>query len=53
MRRALLGGGAAAEWEEVRAAMLLEDIVEIDEGAYDTVLDYEREAAERGYPELR
>ena len=53
LRRALRRVGSAPEWEEVRAAMLLKDIVEIDDGAYDTVLDYEREAAERGYPELR
>ena len=52
LRRALRSVGTAPEWEEVRAAMLLKDIVEIDDGAYDTLLDYEREAAERGYPEL-
>ncbi len=53
LRRALRRVGAALEWDEVRAAMLLKDIVEIDEGAYGTVRDYQREAAERGYPELR
>jgi len=52
MRRALRSVGAAPEWEEVRTAMLLKAIVEIDDGAYDKLLDYEREAAERGYPEL-
>ena len=52
LRGALRSVGTAPEWEEVRAAMLLKDIVDIDDGAYDTLLDYEREAAERGYPEL-
>lgn len=52
MRRALRSVGTAPEWAEVRAAMLLKDIVDIDDGAYDKLLDYEREAAERGYPEL-
>ncbi|MDP6572491.1 MAG: PhnD/SsuA/transferrin family substrate-binding protein [Rhodospirillales bacterium] len=53
LRRALRRVGSAPEWAEVRAAMLLKDIVEIDDGAYGKLLDYEREAAERGYPELR
>ena len=52
LRRALRRVGTAPEWEMVRSAMLLKEIVEIDDGAYDTLLDYEREAAERGYPEL-
>jgi hypothetical protein len=53
LRRALRNVGSAPEWEEVRTAMLLKDIVDIDDSAYAKLLDYEREAADSGYPELR
>lgn len=53
LRRALERVGKADEWQDVRAGMMLKDIVEIDESVYAKVMDYEREAAERGYPALR
>ena len=53
LRRALRRVATAPEWADLRAALLLRDIVTVDEAAYTAVLDYEREATERGYPELR
>lgn len=53
LRRALGRVAKADEWREVRAGMMLKDIVAVDETVYAKVLEYEREAAERGYPELR
>jgi ABC-type phosphate/phosphonate transport system substrate-binding protein len=53
LRRALRRVAVAPEWADLRAGLLLRDIVTVDEAVYSAVLDYEREAAERGYPELR
>ncbi|MCC7015654.1 MAG: PhnD/SsuA/transferrin family substrate-binding protein [Rhodospirillales bacterium] len=43
----------ATEWTTVRAGLMLKDILAPVPAAYAKLLDYEREAAERGYPALQ
>ncbi len=53
LRAALQRVGKSPEWAAVRAGLMLANIVAPDPAAYTRLLDYEREAAERGYPALR
>src|SRR6516162_9857786 len=54
LRRALCRVARADEWSQVRAGLMLQDIVPIgDESAYENLLRYEYEARALGYPELR
>ena len=53
LRAALQRVGKSPEWADARAGLMLKDIVAPDPAAYAWLLDYEREAAERGYPALR
>jgi ABC-type phosphate/phosphonate transport system substrate-binding protein len=51
---ALLRVARAKEWANVRAGLLLKDIMPItDQSPYADLMKYETEAAELGYPELR
>ena len=43
----------APRWAEVRAGLMLRDIVPIDGASYECLLEYEREAVALGYPVLR
>jgi ABC-type phosphate/phosphonate transport system substrate-binding protein len=52
LRAALRELARAPRFAAVRAGLLLEDIVEVPEARYAALLDYEREAAALGYPEL-
>jgi ABC-type phosphate/phosphonate transport system substrate-binding protein len=52
LQRALLLVGSAAEYEAVRAGMLLKAVVPVDPQAFPRLLAYEREAAALGYPAL-
>jgi ABC-type phosphate/phosphonate transport system substrate-binding protein len=51
--RALREVATAQRWAQVRAGLMLRDIVPIDGAAYECLLDYEREAVALGYPVLR
>ncbi|MBM3950266.1 MAG: phosphate ABC transporter substrate-binding protein [Rhodospirillales bacterium] len=53
LRAALQRVGKSPEWTSVRDGLMLKDIVAPDPAAYARLLDYECEAAERGYPALR
>jgi ABC-type phosphate/phosphonate transport system substrate-binding protein len=53
LRTALFAVARAPKWADVRAALMLRDIVPVKFGRYAIQLVYERQAAERGYPELR
>jgi ABC-type phosphate/phosphonate transport system substrate-binding protein len=53
LRAALQRVGKSPEWAAAREGLMLEDIVAPDPAAYARLLDYEREAALRGYPALR
>ena len=54
LRKALFRVARAEEWAGVRAGLLLQDIVPIDDEApYEDLLRYEDEARALGYPELR
>jgi hypothetical protein len=53
LRAALQGVGKSPEWASVRDGLMLRDIIAPDPVAYARLLDYEREAVERGYPALR
>lgn len=53
LRAALQRVGRAPEWASVRAGLMLEDILAPDLAAYGRLLDYERQAADLGYPALR
>jgi hypothetical protein len=54
LRRALFRVARADEWAQVRAGLMLQDIVPIsDESVYENLLRYEYEARMLGYPELQ
>ena len=53
LQSALFRVARAPEWKEVRAGLMLRDIVPVRPEAYAVQLDYERQAADLGYPELR
>ena len=54
LRRALFRVARADEWSQVRAGLMLQDIVPIgDESVYENLLRYEYEARVLGYPELQ
>jgi ABC-type phosphate/phosphonate transport system substrate-binding protein len=53
LREALVRVARAGEWADVRAGLLLKDIVPPDQSAYVNLLKYETEARDLGYPELR
>jgi len=53
LQTALFAVARAPQWADVRAGLMLRDIVPIDLATYAVQLAYEREAAELGYPELR
>jgi ABC-type phosphate/phosphonate transport system substrate-binding protein len=52
LRRALQRVARAPEWESARAGLLIRDIAAVENAPYARLLDYEREAAGLGYPEL-
>lgn len=52
LRTALFSVGRSAEWSDVRAGLMLRDIVPVDVASYAVQLRYEEEARELGYPEL-
>jgi ABC-type phosphate/phosphonate transport system substrate-binding protein len=52
LRRALRAVATAPRWAEVRAGLMLGDIVAIEDARYDRLLEYEQEAVELGYPIL-
>ena len=52
LRKALRALALEARYETARAGLLLTDIVDLPDTAYRGLLDYEREATARGYPEL-
>jgi ABC-type phosphate/phosphonate transport system substrate-binding protein len=52
LRTALFSVGRADEWSDVRAGLMLRDIVPVDVASYAVQLRYEEEAQELGYPEL-
>ena len=54
LRKALFRVARAEEWAGVRARLLLQDVVPIDdESPYEDLLRYEREARALGFPELQ
>jgi ABC-type phosphate/phosphonate transport system substrate-binding protein len=53
LQAALFAVAHSPAWKEVRAGLMLKDIVPIDFESYSIQLRYEREAAELGYPELK
>jgi ABC-type phosphate/phosphonate transport system substrate-binding protein len=53
LRAALSNVARATEWADVRIGLMLRDIVPVEIDAYSIQLQYEREAAALGYPELR
>lgn len=53
LQAALFKVARQPEWKDVRAGLMLRDIVPVDLMSYAVQLAYEREAAELGYPELR
>jgi ABC-type phosphate/phosphonate transport system substrate-binding protein len=53
LRVALSNVARAPEWADARAGLMLLDIVPVEIDAYSIQLQYEREAAALGYPELR
>ena len=52
LRTALFNIGRSDEWSDVRAGLMLRDIVPVDASSYTVQLRYEEEARELGYPEL-
>jgi ABC-type phosphate/phosphonate transport system substrate-binding protein len=52
LRQSLLRIGRSDEWSDVRAGLMLRDILPIEASAYAVQLRYEEEARERGYAEL-
>jgi ABC-type phosphate/phosphonate transport system substrate-binding protein len=52
LRTALRVLAHGAPYEGARSGLLLTDIVDLPDAAYHRLLDYEREARERGYPAL-
>jgi ABC-type phosphate/phosphonate transport system substrate-binding protein len=53
VQAALFKVAHAPEWAQVRAGLMLQDIVTVDQTRYAVQLAYQREAAELSYPELR
>ena len=53
LQKALLSVARCAEWADVRAGLMLLDIVPIDAPNYAVQLQYEEEARELGYAELQ
>ncbi len=53
LQAALFAVARAPEWSDVRAGLMLRDVEPADLASYTVQLQYEREAAELGYPELR
>ncbi len=53
LQAALFAVARKAEWADVRAGLMLRDIVPADLKAYAVQLRFEREAAEMGYPDLK
>ncbi len=53
LRNALQRVACAPEWSDARAGLMLQDIATADMASYASQLQYEREAASLGYPELR
>jgi ABC-type phosphate/phosphonate transport system substrate-binding protein len=52
LQAALFAVARAPAWSDVRAGLMLRDIVPVDLASYAVQLAYEREAVELGYPEL-
>jgi hypothetical protein len=52
LRDALTRLGREPHAAAVRAGLTITDIVDVPAAAYSRLLEYEREAAELGYPEL-
>ncbi len=52
LREALKAAVTAPELADARAILGLKDVVVLDEGAYDVLLDYERAAIAAGYPDV-
>jgi ABC-type phosphate/phosphonate transport system substrate-binding protein len=52
LRRALRAVATAPRWADVRAGLMLRDIVAIEDDRYDRLLEYEQESTELGYPNL-
>jgi ABC-type phosphate/phosphonate transport system substrate-binding protein len=52
LRAALANVARAPAWAEVRAGLMLADIVPIEPSGYTIQLDYEQQAATLGYPQL-
>ena len=52
LRRSLQRLAREPRFAAVRAGLLIKDIVEVPDARYRALLDYEREAITRGYPEL-
>lgn len=52
LRRALSVVAGGDEYDEVRAALKLGGIGQVQQGAYDVLLDYERQARDLGYAEI-
>ena len=53
LRSALQRVGRAPEWASVRSGLMLKDILAPDLAAYGRLMDFERQAADLGYPALR
>jgi ABC-type phosphate/phosphonate transport system substrate-binding protein len=53
LQAALFAVARSARWSDVRAGLMLRDIVPVEIASYAGQLRLEREAAELGYPELR
>ncbi len=53
LQAALFAVARASEWTDVRAGLMLRDIVPVELASYAVQMRYEREAAELGYPELK
>jgi ABC-type phosphate/phosphonate transport system substrate-binding protein len=53
LQTALFTVARSAQWSDVRAGLMLRDIVPVEIASYGVQLRHEREAAELGYPELR
>jgi ABC-type phosphate/phosphonate transport system substrate-binding protein len=52
LRSAMMRVGSVPRYRTVRSDLLINEIVPADESAYARLLDFEREAAELGYPRL-
>jgi ABC-type phosphate/phosphonate transport system substrate-binding protein len=52
LRRALAEVGAAPEWADARAGLMLRGIVPAEPADYECLLEYEQQAVTLGYPQL-